>query len=114
MYIYIDFTSDFYLRCDGKKSIIALYNFYYISETTSLNRSRNPSLASLGSVGKGSVGSGNSQNHVYNNVPTKKAVPINKLQSYIAAMNSKKGFEKEYKVYKILTEVTTVKLQVNT
>lgn len=105
VYLYLlILTSGIYLRCDGKKNIIALYNFYYISETTSLNRSRNPSLASLGSVGKGSVGSGNSQNHVYNNVPTKKAVPINKLQSYIAAMNSKKGFEKEYKVYKLNTD----------
>lgn len=47
-----------------------------------------------------STGSNGSQNTAaYNNIPSKKAIPVNRLQAYIVAMHKKKGFEKEYKVW---------------
>lgn len=70
-----------------------------VNESTSLTKERNDSMASLGSVGTlKSLGSNGSQNtSPYNNIPSKKAIPVNRLQAYIVAMQKKKGFEKEYK-----------------
>jgi hypothetical protein len=66
----------------------------------------------MGSMGtdKASLGSMSavSSQNIYANVPTRKAIPINKLHGYVHAMQKKKGFEKEYKVFNIYIKISNV------